>query len=214
MILRQRESNKGNKLKRPPAKASKGTTNLPLHEIVAIAAYLAGASRKPIDTEDIAYKANEIAPGRFSWRKYKDQIKLDLIYKHLWDLTKPDKGEYITGTEKAGWLLTLKGTSFAERTVDQIDNLTPAREKVPHQEEAWRKRERARMLGEVAFDKFSKGKLTEVTPVEAEKFFRLDDYVVGAARERKIRMAENTFHNDPDLGLAILQIVSLVRGKE
>ena len=66
--------------------------------------YLAGAAQKATDTEDIAYKANEIAPGRFTWRKYKDQINLALIYKHLWDLTKADKGDYITGTEKEGWL--------------------------------------------------------------------------------------------------------------
>ena len=63
-------------------------------DIVAVAAYLAGADRKHVDMEDIAVKAAELAPGRFSWRKYKDQIDLELIYKHLWDLSKPANGEY------------------------------------------------------------------------------------------------------------------------
>ncbi|RYD85439.1 MAG: hypothetical protein EOP84_02470, partial [Verrucomicrobiaceae bacterium] len=93
------------------------------HELVALAAYLAGADRKTVDTEDIAVKANEIAPGRFSWRKYKDQIDLDLIYKHLWDLTKEDKGAMVTGSKKAGWLLTPAGAAFGEREVAKLENL-------------------------------------------------------------------------------------------
>lgn len=187
---------------------------MPLHEIVAIAAYLAGAAQKATDTEDIAYKANEIAPGRFTWRKYKDQINLALIYKHLWDLTKADKGDYITGTEKEGWLLTVAGTSFAERTVDQIKDLAAGRERLPRKEQEWMKRERKRMLAEPAFSKFRDGNAAEITNQEAASFFRLDDYVIGAARERKIRQAENAFHNDPDLGTAIAEIVSMVRGKQ
>ena len=181
---------------------------------MALAAYLAGADRRHLDTEDIAYKANEIAPGRFSWRKYKDQIKLDAIYKHLWDLTKPDKGEYITGSEKDGWLLTPAGISFAEETIGKLKNLEPARERRPRKEEAWMQRERTRMLGETAFQKIRDGRDTELTLSEAEKFFRLDDYVIGAARARKIQQAENAFHDDPDIGPAISKIASIVREKK
>ena len=47
------------------------------HEIVTIAVYLLGGEREPVDTEDVAKKANELAPGRFTWRKYKDQIKAE-----------------------------------------------------------------------------------------------------------------------------------------
>src|SRR5256885_16251843 len=41
------------------------------HELVVLAAYLAGSASGYSDTEDIAIKANTIAPGRFAWRKYK-----------------------------------------------------------------------------------------------------------------------------------------------
>lgn len=199
-------------MKRTNTKTKGSAANLPLHEIVALAAYLSGADRRHIDTEDIAYKANEIAPGHFSWRKYKDQIKLDAIYKHLWDLTKPDKGEFITGSEKDGWMLTLAGTSFAEQTIGKLKELQPAREKRSRKEEAWVQRERARMLGEPAYRKIRDGKGAEITPAEAEKFFRLDDYVIGAARAKKIQQAENAFHDDPELGPAIARIVPMVRG--
>ena len=36
------------------------------HEIVTLAAYLLGGDSKRIDTEDVAVKTNEIAPGRFT----------------------------------------------------------------------------------------------------------------------------------------------------
>jgi hypothetical protein len=65
---------------------------LPNHELVVLAAYLAGAQSTPADTEDIAIKANVLAPGRFSWRKYKDQINIDTVRKRLWDATKAEKG--------------------------------------------------------------------------------------------------------------------------
>jgi|SRR5579871_545195 len=195
------------------AKSAAKSVNLPLHEIVALAAYLAGGDRKRVDTEDIAMKADEIAPGRFSWRKYKNQIDLELIYKHLWDLTKPDKGAYVTGSKNDGWLMTLAGTAFAERTVGKLKNLEPAREKRPKQEENWIKRERARMQSEIAYSKIKEGREAELTQAEAEKFFRLDDYVIGAGRARKIQQAEVDFRDDPDLGPIVRKVAAVVRGE-
>jgi hypothetical protein len=187
---------------------------MPQSDIVTIAAYLAGADRKRIDTEDIAVKANEIAPGRFSWRKYKDQIDLELIYKHLWDLTKPDKGEYVTGSKNEGWLLTLAGTSFAESAVAKLKDLGEARARRPKQEENWMKRERARMTCETAFLKIREGRESELTPSDVQRFFRLDDYVIGEARARKIQQAENAFHDDPELGPALSKLAGLARSKK
>jgi hypothetical protein len=195
-------------------KSATRPTNLPLHEIVALATYLAGGHRKHVDTEDIAMKADEIAPGRFSWRKYKNQIDLELIYKHLWDLTKPDKGAYVTGSKNDGWLMTLAGTVFAERTVGKLKNLEPAREKRPKQEENWIKRERARMQAEIAYTKVREGLESELTKAEAEKFFRLDDYVIGAARTRKIQQAEIDFRDDPELGPIVQKVAAVVRGEK
>jgi hypothetical protein len=189
-------------------------SKLPLHEIVAVATFLAGADRQAIDTEDIAVKANEIAPGHFSWRKYKNQIRIDAIYKLLWGLTKHEKGAYVTGSEKDGWLLTVAGTEFAQRTLARLKDLQPARTKPTQQEAAWMRRERARMLSETAFLKCRAGKSDEISDNEAQKFFRLDDYVIGAARERKLMQAENTFHDDSELSEAVLCIAAIVRGSK
>jgi hypothetical protein len=192
------------------------TASGPTHsqsEIVAIAAFLLGADGKRIDIEDIAVKANEIAPGMFTWKKYKDQIDRELIYKHLWDLTKAEKaGAYVVGTKNDGWMLTLEGTEFSRKAVKNLKGASPAVKK--KKEEPWVGRERQRMLREIAHAKFADGRKDEITFADAERFFRLDDYVIGEARERKIRQAENAFHDDPQLGPTLTKAVELIRSKK
>ena len=91
------------------------------HEIVTLAVYLLGGESQPVDAEDIAIKANEIAPKRFSWRKYPDQINLESVRKRLWDARKPEKGSYLTGSDRQGWLLTQNGLRFAKEHSKNID---------------------------------------------------------------------------------------------
>jgi len=69
------------------------------------------------------------------------------------------------------------------------------------------------MLSESAYQKFATGKLTSTTALEAERFFRIDDYVIGAARKTKIQRGIAAFENDPLLGPATKQIARLVRDK-
>ena len=190
-----------------------GAAALAQSDIVAIAAFLAGATSKPVDMEDIAVKANEIAPGRFSWRKYKDQIDLELIYKHLWDLTKSDKGSYVTGSKNEGWMLTLAGTSFAENAAKTLGGLNLGANRLSPKDKERLKRDRTRMLSEPAYLKVAGGRADEVTLAEAERFFRLDDYVQGDVRERKIAQSENAFHDDDQLGPAVARAAQLVRSK-
>jgi hypothetical protein len=67
------------------------------HEIVTLAVYLLGGEAHKVDTEDIAKKSNELAPGRFTWRKYSDQINIEHIRAFLSDAKKPKNGAYLTG---------------------------------------------------------------------------------------------------------------------
>ena len=46
-------------------------------ELVTLAVYMLGGKEKYIDAEDVAMKVNEIVPGRFSWKKYRDQVNID-----------------------------------------------------------------------------------------------------------------------------------------
>jgi len=194
-------------------KSAKSVPTLPQSVFVVIAAYLLGADSKRIDTEDIAVKAHELAPGTFTWKKYKTQIDRELIYKHLWDMTKAEKeGELVVGAKNDGWMLTLAGTNFARKAVAKLKGVSPAVKK--KKEEPWVGRERVRMVNELAYAKFAEGHKAEITLADAEKFFRLDDYVMGEARERKVRQAENAFNDDPDLGPVLVIAGALVRSKK
>ena len=84
------------------------------YEIVTLAAYLLGGGSLTVDIEDIAIKANEIAPGRFAWRKYPNQINIDHVGSALREAKKPKNGSLLLGSSKEGWLLTEQGLAFAE----------------------------------------------------------------------------------------------------
>jgi len=183
------------------------------HEVVVLATYLAGGKTAYTDTEDIAVKANEIAPGRFTWRKYKEQINIETVRKRLWDATKVDKGGYLIGSERDGWLLTQTGLKFCKKHLRKLQNTAASSTRHSQREQTWISRERLRMLAEAAYQKFAAGQIKSISPVEAERFFRVDDYVVGAARKTKVARSIAAFGADPQLGEAIRRVAELVRSK-
>jgi hypothetical protein len=178
------------------------------HEIVVIAAYLVGSDSKRVDTEDIAVKANEIAPGRFTWRKYPQQINIDTVRKRLWDACKPDKGGYILGSEKEGWILTETGVLFARKNTGAI---VGTKKRLSLKERAWVQSERKRLIATEAFKKFSQPNESAITSRDAEGFFRIDNYVEKDAREEKLLRILNAFGDDPELGPAVKRFAEIVR---
>jgi hypothetical protein len=183
------------------------------HEVVVLATYLAGGRTGYTDTEDIAIKANEIAPGRFTWRKYKEQINIETVRKRLWDATKAEKGGFLVGSERDGWLLTQTGLKFCKKHLRLLKVSDGSSTRRSQREQTWISRERVRMLAESAYQKFAAGQMTTITPVEAERFFRVDDYVVGTARKTKIERSIAAFAADPLLGEATRRVAELVRSK-
>lgn len=177
------------------------------HEIVTLALYLLGGEARKVDTEDIAKKANELAPGRFTWRKYSDQINIEHIRAFLSDAKKPKNGAYMTGVGKDGWLLTDAGLAFSRTRVDELPGLELSRKAISPKERNWIRRERERMLASEAYQKFSLGEWEKITVQEAQAFFRVDAYVTGTARSEKLLRASNVFGEDPELGLLIKQLL-------
>ncbi len=183
------------------------------YEVVVMATYLAGGKTTYADTEDIAVKANEIAPGRFTWRKYKEQINIETVRKRLWDATKADTGGYLMGSERDGWLLTQTGIKFCKKHLRLLKNIGASWTRHSRREQTWISRERIRMLAEPAYQKFAAGQTNSISPVEAERFFRVDDYVIGAARKTKVARSIAVFGADAQLGEATKCIGELVRSK-
>lgn len=180
------------------------------HEIVTLAVYLLGGDSHHVETEDIAVRVNEIAPRRFTWRKYPDQINIENVRTFLSDAKKLKNGGYLRGTGKDGWLLTEDGLAFAKRVVSDLNDADLSRTPRSQKERQWVNRERARMLSSDAFSKFQDGRQITITSHEAESFFRLDDYVLGKARENKIVRILNTFSDDPLLGAIVRDLAGRI----
>jgi hypothetical protein len=188
--------------------------DLPNHELVVLAVFLVGAQTSPADTEDIAVQANKLAPGRFSWRKYKNQINIETVRKRLWDASKASKGGYLIGSERAGWRLTKTGFDFARRQIRRQASLRPAKTRVraSQGERAMKARELRRMMNETAFLKLRDGEAASITKFDAERFFRLDDYVIGKPRVAKIERFRIIAANNKPLTQAIDFLADLVGG--
>jgi len=180
------------------------------HEIVTIAVYLLGGDSKRIDTEDVAVKANQLVPGRFTWRKYRDQINIKYISAFLWDARKPKNGAYLIGADISGWMLTESGLSFAKERVKELKSSDLSRSPLSSKERSWMRRERERMLASDAFTKFSTDQSGAISLQEAESFFRVDAYVTGSAREEKLLRVMNAFGDDAELGPLIKLLTSMI----
>lgn len=182
------------------------------HEIVTLAVYILGGESKEIDTEDIAMKVNELAPGRFNWRKYHDQINIENVRTFLSDAKKIKNGAYLLGSGKKGWLLTEKGVTFAKQNLKELNNTILTRTSISQEERRWMHREKLRMSTHPVLEKMEYDQ-DVITVQEAESFFRVDDYITGTAREKRIVRILNTFRDDPDIGQAVVILARKVPKK-
>lgn len=181
------------------------------NEIVTLAVFLLGGDSHCVDTEDVAVKVNEIAPGRFTWRKYPDQINIEYVRVRLSEAKKSDSGGYLTGTGAKGWMLTQQGVSFARSRVKELRGVDLSKNRLSARDKQWLRAERNRLCASEAFHKAQSGAIDAVTIQEAETFFRLDDYVTGSARSRKLTRILNAFGADKELGRAVRDLAELVR---
>jgi hypothetical protein len=138
------------------------------NEIIIIAVYLLDGHKKYIDMEDIAMKVNEIAPGRFTWRKYPEQINLKKIEIRLCESRNLEKGGYILGTIKKGWMLSEKGLQYAKEHIKELKNIDLSRAPMNKREMILRHREKERMLASIAYEKVISNESDYITSKEAE----------------------------------------------
>src|SRR5262245_27289333 len=179
-------------------------------QVVTLAAYLLGGDRRVLDTEDLAVKANELAPGRFSWRKYRDQINLELVRVYASDAKKEAQGALLRGSGNEGWMVTEAGVAWAKTHLDRLEGLRQARVRNPKADRVM-KAERTRLLASEAFLKQKADLGATVSHREAETFFRLDPYIIGNKREERILRILNAFGDDPELGVVVRRLADQVR---
>jgi hypothetical protein len=184
------------------------TANL---EVVTLAVYLLGGDTKRVDTEDIAIKANELAPGRFVWKKYPEQVNLEIVRVYLSDAKKPDKGGFLLGSGSDGWQLSERGLSFARSKAEALEGVDLSRAPLSARERQQRQMERTRISTSDAFSQYQTGGRDRPTLDEIEAMFRVNAYVRGKARERKVTRIVNTFGDDPEIGKAVTELAERLK---
>jgi hypothetical protein len=183
--------------------ATKSLTKSPSQtEVVTFAVYSLGGASRAVDTEDVAIEAHQLAPGRFSWRKYPDQINLELVRVYLSDAKKVEKGELLIGSGRTGWRLTQKGLKWAKDVGQSMSMLDASRDRMQSRsgsidEQRWR-RERLRITSTTAWRLWESGE-RQIPLADSKEVFRIDSYAKGDLREAKLTRVRSMFIEDAAL---------------
>ena len=192
------------------------TKNVSQCEVVTFAVYLLGGAQKFIDTEDVAVKAHAIAPGRFAWRNYPDQINLELVRVYLSDAKKPEKGEHLSGSGRRGWSLTAKGRRWVEANLPLLEQDLSLGDGTPRAgsiNAVRLDRESKRLKTSEAWQLWSAGNKT-VTPIQAKQIFRIDSYTKADMLRLKVDRLLNLFGDNKQITAFLTEMSQLVQRGE
>ena len=164
-------------------------------EAATVALFQLGGAHSTIHTEDVAVRLEKVTPGMFSWQKYRDRTDKELVRVALSDARL--KAGYVIGSHSKGWMLTPAGLNFAEGHV-LVEPVRSSQRRST--DDVQRDRERGRLTGTEAFAKMTARNGDGISADEVDAFFRLNVYLRGESREKKIARIENQFGNDSELG--------------
>lgn len=156
-------------------------------DTIVVALADAGGHTRALDTEDVAVAAHRLAPTTFCWRKYPDQIDLDMVrttLRHAGERHDPR----VTGSVRTGWNLTSEGADWVRAHGDAlraaIGTSAPANSSAVRKENLASRREVERLRISPAFARFQAD--GELTATDAGWVFRIDLYT--AVRERSMKI--------------------------
>ncbi len=182
--------------------AEKSLTPLTQVELVTWAVCLLGGAQKRVDTEDVAVKVFGLAPKRFSWRKYPDQINLELVRVYLSAAKDVEHGELLVGSGRTGWSLTRKGLAWvrsAESALQERHGAASGKQSQAGSIDANRQaRERKRILSMPAWTRWATGDRS-VAVDEAREISRIDSYSTASVREAKMTRMRAMFSDDEQI---------------
>lgn len=164
-------------------------------QLVALALFRLGAAEHAVDTEDLAIQVSEIAPGRFSWRKYPEQINLDAVRQRAADLVREDP-PLAAGGVADGWMLTPAGMAWCAAALGVSgDGSAEA-------DAEWK----LLLSRTEAYRKFHEGEEEEITVHDARRFLRVDEYTTPRRRRERSQATVNAAAGDPALSALVVYL--------
>lgn len=183
-------------------------TDLTNEQVALVALLLLAGDLEQVDTEDVAIRADALSPDRFRWRKYREHVDLGLVRNGLQDARKRD---LVRGGAIAGWTLTEEGIREAKALLSKVEGAA-ARPRLTSQQRAWMSREKSRLLAEEAFRTLHASGMAAVSDRAILRFFRIDEYVTGDARQEKVDRLVRAFEDDDELSGAVKQLAERISG--
>ncbi len=167
-------------------------------QLIIVAVAELGGVANTVDIEDIAIRAYELAPTRFSWRKYPDKIDLRVVQYALKDACAKKETPLIKGSVKRGYMLTTAGLEWI--TKQEGDSAALALDGVRRYSLTEKLAfEKVRLLSSRAFQKFKTGKIEQITQSDFEDFVRVNNYFPLHVRKKRYLIVENSIQDETEL---------------
>ena len=163
-------------------------TRITGQRIAAIALLHLDGSERAVGMEDLAMKMAELAPGRFNWKKYPEQINIETVRSIVAKLLKTDP-PFAAGGVRDGWMLTPAGINDAFQA--------PGVASAPVL--ASLVRSAALLRQSDAWEKFARLAPEEITVYDARRFLKVDEYTSPRRRKERGRAIRNIAAHDDDL---------------
>ncbi len=164
-------------------------------EILTLVVYLLDGTVSPVDLEDAAIEAFNLAPKKFSWIKYENQIDLRIVQYALQDACKPNM-KYLRGNSKHGYMLTQAGLAWAKQFDEKKQLTTTSRKKSPSDVIL---REKMRLQATRAYRKFVANEKDKITIMDFQEFTKVNDYFPKHIKDQRYEKIENSIRDDEDL---------------
>ena len=161
-------------------------------ELAVLAMFRLGGDSKALDAEDIAMQCHKISPTTFVWRKYKNQINLELVGFAIRDAKKEKYGKLVSGSHAQGWRLTLAGQQIGREldVANRKDSTAtlPKETRARSVEEKRIEREFKRIIESVAFQEWENN--SKVSEKAKQGILRINPYTSEDLLEvKKTRLA-------------------------
>ncbi len=155
-------------------------------QLATVALYLLHGDTRSVDTEDLAMKMVALAPGRFHWRKYPDQINIELIRASAADLLK-QRPPLAVGGVRYGWMLTPAGVAWCQQGQIARDEMAIASEREIH------------LRHTDAYRKYASGQRDAITVFDVRRVLQVDEYTSKRRHREQQQLVENVASRDSDM---------------
>ena len=178
--------------------ADEASAKLRNSDLVVLALFAIEGDRSPVHIEHIAHKVSQLAPGRFNWRHYPEQIDIERVRVRLSENKKPENGRRVDGGGRDGWWLTAAGVKWAKSATKAFAPVHQARAPIDRSVDRRRNLETDRIQSLPAWQKYHAVPIETATTSEAEAVFRIDEYVEGARRRHLVDRTLSLFTAEPE----------------